>query len=125
MNFILQPVLGIALNGAALYGLTYAVEEITYTGGFKTFLLGGLVLGLINVFIKPVIKMLSLPLVFLTGGVFLIVINAGILWFLSYLFSVAQFRDVSLTFPNFGTYVIGAIVFGALNWVFHQVIKKN
>ena len=42
--------------------------------------LAGLLLGLFNLFVKPVIKLLSLPINILTLGLFNIVINAGILW---------------------------------------------
>jgi len=113
------------LNSLALYGLTFIVEEITYTGGAKAILLGGLILGFINFFVKPLIKVLSLPLVFLTGGLFLIVINAGVLWFLQYFFEIAKFRDVAFYFPNSGSYVIGAIVIGVLNWALHLLIKNK
>ena len=125
MNLIIKSLIGIVVNGAALYGLVYAIDEITYTGGIKTFILAGIVLGVLNAIVKPVLKILSLPLVFLTGGLFLIVINAGILWFTSYLFDIAKFRDVSLVFPNWGSYVIGATIFGVLNWILHLFIKKD
>ena len=125
MGMILHPIIGIVLNGAALYALTSLVPEVTYTGGYQTFILGGLIVGLINSVVKPFIKLLSLPLIFLSGGLFLIVINVGVFWFLSYFLEVAQFRDVTLIFSNTGSYVIGAIVFGALNWAMHLIIKNN
>lgn len=123
MGFIFSVILGIALNGAGLYALVKIIPEITYSGGFLFFLLGGVLLWLINLFVKPLLKIMALPFVILTGGLFLIVINAFILWFLSYFFSVLQFNNVALTFPNFGSYVIGAIVFGLINWAV-QLISK-
>lgn len=122
MGIIFKGILGIALNAGALYALGRVVEGVTYTGGLKFFIIGGVVLGLINGLVKPLLKIVSLPLVFITGGLFLIVINMGVLWFLSYFFSVIQFQDVTLTFQNFGTYVIGAVVFGLINW-FLNLIK--
>ena len=123
MKFLLKLVLGIVLNALALYLLTLVVHEITYTGGYSLFIAGGIVIGILNLIVKPVLKLVSLPLIFLTGGLFLIVINAFILWFLSYILSVAQFRDLSLVFPNLGSYVIGAIVFGVINAAEHLLIK--
>ncbi|MBI4232152.1 phage holin family protein [Candidatus Peregrinibacteria bacterium] len=116
MGFIYKPLVGIVLNGVVLYLLIRVVDGISYTGGFKFFVLAGIVLGLINFFVKPLLKVLSLPFVLFTGGLFLVLINVFVLWFLSYFLSVAEFRDVTLVFENFQTYVIGAIVFGVINW---------
>ncbi len=123
MNFILKPIIGIALNGGILYLLTYLVEDISYTGGLKFFVIGGVVLGLINLFIKPLIKLASMPAFILSGVLFLIVANVGVLWVLEYFLNIAQFQDVTLSFPNLGTYVIGAIVFGVINWTANIFVK--
>lgn len=125
MGLIKKIVLGIVLNGAALYLLIRVVDEITYTGGIKFFVIGGLVVGILNTVVKPIFKIVTFPLIFLTGGVFLIVINAVILWFLSYFLGVIEFRDITLTFPNIGSYVIGGLVFGLINWASHLIIKNK
>jgi putative membrane protein len=123
MGFIFSFLIGIIVNGGALYFLTRVVEGVTYTGGIKFFILGGIVLGVINFFVKPLLKILSLPFVILTGGLFLIVINVFVLWFLSYFLAVAQFQDVTLVFQNLSSYVIGAIVFGVVNWTAQLFVK--
>lgn len=115
MGIIFKPLFGIVLNGVALYVLTLAVTDISYTGGITFFVVGALVLGIINLIVKPLIKLLSLPLVILTGGLFLVVINVGVLWFLEYFIAVIKFQDVTLSFPNFVAYVIGAVVLGVVN----------
>ena len=119
MTLIYKPLIGIVLNGLVLYFLTLVIPEIIYTGGLKFFVLGGIVLGLINSLIRPLIKIVQLPFIFISGGLVLIVVNVGILWFLSYFLAVIEFRDITLAFPNFQTYVIGAIVFGVINWALH------
>lgn len=121
MGIITRPIIGIAANGFALYLLTLAVNEIAYTGGIKFFIIGGLILGIVNLIFKPILKVLSLPFVIITGGLFLIVINMAILWFLQYFIGIIQFQDVTLSFPNFPTYVIGAVVFGVINWIIHLI----
>lgn len=123
MGFILSPIINIAINGGTLYLLTRLVEDITYTGGFKFFVIGGVVLGVVNLVVRPLLRIVSLPFIFLTGGLFMIVINVVILWFLSYFISVAEFRDVTLVFQNTSSYVIGAIVFGVINWTSSLIIK--
>ena len=125
MDYIKRAIIGVVLNGAALYVLILLVEEIAYTGGYAFFILGGIILGFLNWAVKPIVKAVSLPFIFITGGLFLIVINAGLLWFLSYFFGVIEFRDVTLTFPNLGSYAIGAVVFGVINWAEHLIIKND
>lgn len=123
MSFILSPIINIVINGAGLYLLTYLVPDISYTGGLVFFVLGGIILGIINSIIRPIIKIISLPFILISGGLFMIAANMGILWFLSYFFTVAAFRDVTLVFPNWSSYVIGAIVFGIINWISNFIIK--
>ena len=125
MNIIKKAIIGVVLNGAALYGLTQAMEEVTYTGGVTFFIVGGVLMGFLNWAVKPIMKAISLPFIFITGGLFLILINGGLLWFLSYFLDIVQFREVSLTFPNLGSYAIGAVVFGVINWVEHMIIKND
>lgn len=119
MSLIFKPIFGIVLNGTVLYFVTKLVTDIQYTGGIKFFIIGGIVLGLINTFIRPFIKVMSLPLIMISGGIVLVVWNIAILWFLSYMIGVIEFRDVTLLFPNVQSYVIGAIVFGVINWAAH------
>lgn len=123
MSLFWKPILGVLLNGASLYALTYFVDEITYTGGLTFFVVGGVLMWLLNAIVKPLLKILSMPLIFLSAGVFLIVINIAILWFFSYFLDIAAFRETSLVFENMGSYVIGAIVFGLINWALDLFIK--
>ncbi len=123
MDFITKPIWSILLNAFVLWVLTLVVTDIQHTGGLHFFVVGGVVLGLVNFFMKPLIKVLSLPFVILSGGLFLIVINMFVLWFLSYFIGIIEFRDVTFVFPNWATYVIGAIVFGIANWLLNLLIK--
>lgn len=114
---------GIIFNALALYVLLMFVKEIQYTGGYTFFVIGGIFLGLLNAVVKPVLRIVSLPFVVLSGGLFLIVINIGILWLLGYTLDVAQFRECALIFPNLGSYVIGGLVLGVINFTTNLIIK--
>jgi putative membrane protein len=123
MSFILSPLINIVINGGILYVLTQTVEGIVYTGGFKFFVIGGIVLGFTNWIVKPILAIFALPLIFLSGGLILIATNIFVLWFLSYFLGVAEFREVTLVFQNTSSYVIGALVFGIINWVSNLILK--
>ncbi len=49
--------------------------EVTATGGWKLYLVAGVVLGLLNTFIKPLLKVLGFPFILITFGLFTLVIN--------------------------------------------------
>ena len=115
--------MSIAANAFSLYALMRVLPEITYTGGAWFFVITGSVMGLLNFVVKPLLKILSMPLVFLSGGLFLIIINGFLLWFADYFLGVLAFRDVAFNFPCLGSYAIGAVVFGVINWLVSFVIK--
>jgi putative membrane protein len=73
-----------------------------------------LILGLVTSFVKPVLKVLSFPLIILTLGLFLLVINALMLMLTSWL---ADRFDIGFTVNGFWTAVGGAIVITLVTWV--------
>ena len=56
------------------------------TAQWEVILVLGVVLGLLNYFLKPILKTLALPLEILTLGLFTIVINMGLIWILDKMF---------------------------------------
>ncbi len=123
MGLILSPIISVMANGIALYLLTNLVSGIEYTGGIIFFVIGAIILGILNSFVKPLLTLLSFPLIALSGGLFLILINALILWILVYFLEIVQFQDVTLVFSGAGTYVIGALVLGLINWLLSFITK--
>lgn len=122
MTLLYKPFLGIVVNAIALFLLADIVEGLSYTGGIKFLILGGALLTVINLTIKPIIKLLSLPLALMSGGLIYVVINVGLLWFMGYFFDVLSYQDVALLFENWQSYVIGALVLGVLNWAQSLII---
>lgn len=62
------------------------VSGVEFTGDLKTLLIAGLILGLANFFIKPVLKLITLPLRLLTLGLVGLLINIAIVWAVDILF---------------------------------------
>lgn len=122
---IRKAIITVTLNGLALYITTLVIKDIVYTGGWKFFLIAGLIFGILNTIVKPFLKLLSLPLIFLTAGIFMIVLNAFILWLVKYVIDIANFQDVALAITQRDSYVWAALVFGAINWVAHFIFKDN
>jgi len=72
MLFLLR----LLINAAALWAAIQLVDGIEHRGSWWSLLFVALVFGLLNASIKPLLKLLSLPIIILTLGLFLFVINA-------------------------------------------------
>lgn len=118
-------IIGILLNGLALFVVTMFVTTIQYTGGFKFFLVGGVVIGVMNTFVKPLMKILSFPAVLLTAGLFIFVINAVIFWLTMKGINAIHIPDVTVNVNGALTYFIAAVVFGLTNWILHIFIHNK
>lgn len=86
INFALQTV----INAVALWVAAWAIPGITFGGGstgqvVKTVVIVALIFGIVNVFIKPILKLISLPFIILTLGLFVFIVNAFMLALTSWL----------------------------------------
>lgn len=84
----------------------------------QALLIAALVLGVVNAIVRPVVFFFTLPLTFVTLGLFLLVVNAGMLALAGWL--VPGF-DVNGWWPAFW----GAIVVGLVSWFGHMLIGPN
>jgi putative membrane protein len=71
--------LSILINAAALWTATQLVDGISFTGDIPTLLGVALVFGVLNVVLRPILKLLTLPFLILTLGLFTFVLNAVML----------------------------------------------
>ena len=122
---IKKIILGVVLNAFALYAVAYFLPDIQYTGGILFFLISGFIIGFLNVFIKPLMKLLSFPLMLMTVGLFSLVINAIIFWLTMKVVNGINIADVSVTISNALTYLIAGVVFGIVNWLLHLFIRNK
>ena len=123
MRIIRKISLGIAANALALYAVTYLMESVQYDGGWKAFLLLGIIVGMLNIFIKPLLKLVTLPFILLSVGLLLIPINAFILWLTERVINTLEIGNIMFQIEGFTTYIIASIIFGAVNWFLHILIK--
>ena len=71
------------VNAAALWVATRLVSGVTFSGDWLSFFGVALVFGVINAFIRPVLKILTFPLIIVTLGMFALVVNGLMLWLTS------------------------------------------
>ncbi|MGW4088238.1 phage holin family protein [Nocardia sp. NPDC004750] len=69
----------------------------------------------VNALVKPIVKLLSLPLVIVTLGLFLLLINALMLWLTAEI--TGAFSHYGLRVDGFWAAVFGGIIVSLVNWV--------
>jgi putative membrane protein len=69
-------ILGILVTAAALWVTTVIVPGIHIESSVGSFLIVAMIFGLVNVFVKPFVSLLSLPVTIITLGLFTYIINA-------------------------------------------------
>jgi putative membrane protein len=100
----------VALNGLGIFLTASVVPGIEYRGGIFYLLLTGLVIGLINLLVKPIVTLLSLPLIVVTLGLFFLLINGAMLW-------LAALVLDGLTIEGCLPAVLGGLVLALFNWL--------
>jgi putative membrane protein len=105
------------INALAIVITAYLLQGIHITG-FTTALLVALILGIINVTIKPLLFLLTLPITILTLGLFYLVINALMILLTSAL--VPGFRV-----DGFGWALLFSIILAVVNSILHALIKEE
>lgn len=114
MRFIVQ----ILTNALAIYlAVKLLPQGIEFTGDWTTLVLAGFVMGLANFFLKPILKLISLPFIILTFGLFTIAINMIIL-------GVVAALIPELTIKSLGAAFWAVIIISLVNIFIGIIIKK-
>ncbi|MEK7528301.1 MAG: phage holin family protein [Patescibacteria group bacterium] len=114
-----RVLLGVLLNGAALYGLVYLLDDVNYKGGIAFFVIGGIVIGILNTMVKPILRVAAFPMIFMTAGLFMIVINTIILWLTREIIDIISYRDVVFEISGIVTFFVSGFLIGIINWIEH------
>lgn len=86
--------------------------------GWVTLLIAGLLLGLVNAFVRPIVTILTLPLTLITLGLFLLVVNAAMIGLVGLLLPGFQ---VDGLWPA----ILAAIVTGVVSWVGQALLREG
>jgi putative membrane protein len=121
---VIKFALKVVIMAAVFYLMTRLLPGITVEGNENaplgitgTFLWIALIFAVVNAIVGPILRLLSLPFVLLTLGLFLLVINAALLGL------TAAISD-RLTVTGFGTAVLGGLILAVGGWVADQVLDR-
>jgi putative membrane protein len=102
---------------ASFWVATTLVTGIHVDGGLKTFLWVALLFGLINALLGSLIKLVTLPITFLSFGLFLVIINAAMLQL------TARWSD-KLTIDNFWSAIFASIIISFVTSILGKVLRS-
>jgi len=110
------------INGVALYLAAELVPGISTDGGWQVLAAVALIFGLVNALIRPILKLLTCPLIMLTLGFFTLVINALMLMLASWL---GRQLDLGFYVKNFWAAILGALVISVASFVLTMIIGDD
>ncbi len=106
-----------AIAAVALWVAVSVVPGLSARDG-NTLILAAIVLGLVNATLRPVAVLLSIPITILTFGLFLLVVNAGML-------SVVAWLVPAFTVAGFGAALLGSIVVSIVSAAINGVLTPG
>ena len=110
------------VNAAALWVATQIVPGVTFTGTWPALLGVALTFGVINTLVRPVAWVLTLPLIVVTIGLFLLVLNGLMLWLTS---SISSTLGLGFHVDGFGSAFLGALVVSIVSTILTMVVKDR
>lgn len=102
------------LNALALLAVAYFVPGI-HVADFASALVAALVIGLVNMLIKPILVILTLPITILTLGLFIFVINGLLFYGVG---NWLQGFEVKTLLAG----IVGAVVYSVLSWLLTAIV---
>lgn len=82
-----------------------------------TLILVALIFGLVNTFVKPLVKLLTCPVIFLTLGLALLLVNGAMFWL------TAALSGGRLVVENFGWAIVGAILMSIFGMILDRIMR--
>jgi len=117
----------LAVNTLALAFATWLLDGITMTASSRTaetiqMIIVGAIFGVITAFIRPIVNLISIPLIILTLGLMLLVVNALMLLLTS---KVADWTDLGFHVDGFWTALWGSIIISISSVVLEAVFPSS
>jgi putative membrane protein len=112
--FVARLIISWAINLLALW-VANALWDSVSIHGWAAYLIGSAVLGIANTIVKPLLTILTLPLIIVTLGLFYLLINIAMV-------ALAEWIAPNFSIDGFWTYVGVVFVVWAINWIAGQVL---
>jgi putative membrane protein len=116
----MDRILQFLVNAAALWVAVLIVPGLNWSGGeWWKFLLVAVAFSLVNSYLKPILRILTLPISIITMGLFLLVINALLLMLTG---AISDQLDLGFRVADFWAALLGSIVISIVGWILSMVV---
>jgi len=126
MNILISVLANAAILFGIAYFLPYNIETdtgIVVTGSWQLYIAGGIILGLLNVIVRPILKLIGFPFMILTFGLFILVINGVILKLLEKAIqAIGNFWVYEI--HGIAIFAIAVAIFTVFNTIANTLTKK-
>ena len=114
MPFVARLVIAWGVNLLALW-VANALWDSVSIHGWAAYLIGSAVLGIANTIVKPLLALLTLPLIIVTLGLFYLLINIAMV-------ALAEWIAPNFSIDGFWTYVGVVFIVWAVNWIAGHIL---
>lgn len=115
-------ILKLAVYAVAVWAAVKVVDGLSFEGGLVALVLVALILAAVNAVVKPVVKLFSLPLVILTLGLFLLIVNAAMFGLAIW---IAGEFGLGISSTGFGATFLGALIVSLVSWVGEALVGRD
>ena len=105
MKHAARFILRIGISSTALYAAGKYLDGVVVSGDLQTIIWAGILLAVFNTFLKPLLKLISIPLIWMTFGLFTIVIHMVLIALVDYVIPGITIHGVAPLF--FTSLIIG------------------
>lgn len=127
----MKILISVLANAIILFGVAYFLPYdaatgtgIVATGGWQLYIAGGIILGLLNLLVRPILKIIGFPFMILTLGLFTLVINGIILKLLEKAIQAIGINGVTYEIQGIAIFAIAVAIFTLFNTIASVLVKK-
>jgi len=111
-----------AINAIAIFLAVRFVPGISLQSGWVSVLWLALILGLVNAFLRPLLKLLTCPLIIVTLGLFTLLINTFLFWLTG---QIGQWIGIHLVINGFLPAFLGGLVVSVVSVIMTLILKDE
>ena len=127
MSLFKRIIFSILANAVLFWLLVHKIFEgkiiVGAKGAIMTYILFAIIFGILNVLVHPIISILTLPIRFLTLGIFSIFINGILLWMLEKTVNILDIPNISIIIDGWVTYTVAGLILAFSNSILHWFMK--
>ena len=118
MKLVAKLIIRILANSAAIWVASHFIDGFSFSGNSRDWILAGLVLAVLNSLVRPILKLLTCPVIILTLGLFSVFINIFVLF-------LAEKILPNLQIDGFWPAFWGVIVISLVNYIILSIFDNK